>query len=110
MQTNHFHVKRASRERFQLSKELFSISGNVVFADFAAAKDFARKLNTKFAEEKNGKHITPGNLYAMGLIDEITHFIFHLYRTEIFPDFLKKLFEKAEKDFKICIISYYSFI
>ena len=29
MQTNHFHVKRASRERFQLSKELFSISGNI---------------------------------------------------------------------------------
>ena len=98
MQTNHFHVKRASRERFQLSKELFSISGNVVFADFAAAKDFAHKLNTKFAEEKSRKHITPGNLYAMGLIDEIEHYIFHLYRTEIFPDFLKKLFEKAEKE------------
>ena len=98
MQTNHFHVKRASRERFMLSKELFSISGNVVFADFAAAKDFAHKLNTKFDEEKSGKHITPGNLFAMGLIDEIEHYIFHLYRTEIFPDFLKKLFEKAERE------------
>jgi L-cysteine desulfidase/glycosidase len=98
MQTNHFHVKRASRERFQLSKELFSISGNVVFADFAAAKDFAHKLNLQYAAEKSGKHITPGNLYAMGLIDEISHFIFHLYRTEIFPQFSEKLFESAERE------------
>ena len=98
MQKNHFHVKRASRERFQLSKELFSISGNVVFADFAAAKDFAHKLNLQYAAEKSGKHITPGNLYAMGLIDEISHFIFHLYRTEIFPQFSEKLFESAERE------------
>lgn len=98
MQTNHFHVKRASRERFGLSKELFSISGNVVFADFAAAKDFAHKLNLQYAAEKSGKHITPGNLYAMGLIDEISHFIFHLYRTEIFPQFSEKLFESAERE------------
>lgn len=96
MQTNHFHVKRASRERFQLSKELFSITGNVVFADFAAAKNFAHKLNSKYAAEKSKKHITPGNLYAMGLIDEISHFVFHLYRTEIFPQFSEKLFETAE--------------
>ncbi|MBP5202144.1 alpha-amylase, partial [bacterium] len=87
-----------ARERFGLSKELFSITGNVVFADFAAAKNFAYKLNSKYAAEKSKKHITPGNLYAMGLIDEISHFVFHLYRTEIFPDFLKKLFEKAERE------------
>jgi len=98
MQKNHFHVNRLARERFGLSKELFSIMGNVVFADFAAAKNFAYKLNSKYAAEKNGKHITPGNLYAMGLIDEISHFVFHLYRTEIFPQFSEKLFESAERE------------
>ena len=96
MQKNHFHVNRLARERFGLSKELFSITGNVVFADFAAAKNFAYKLNSKYAAEKSKKHITPGNLYAMGLIDEISHFVFHLYRTEIFPQFSEKLFETAE--------------
>ena len=98
MQKNHFHVNRLARERFGLSKELFSITGNVVFADFAAAKNFAHKLNSKYAAEKSKKHITPGNLYAMGLIDEISHFVFHLYRTEIFPQFSEKLFESAEDE------------
>ena len=32
-----FHVARAARERYSFDDALFGLSGNVVFADFAAA-------------------------------------------------------------------------
>ena len=42
-----FHVSRASRSRFQFNQALFSLSGNVILADFQAVRFFAQKLNEK---------------------------------------------------------------
>ena len=45
--TFEFHVSRAARDQYQFADELFSLSGNVVFANLAASRIFADKMNRK---------------------------------------------------------------
>jgi glycosidase len=78
-----FHVSRNTRDRYQLDESLFSLSGNVIFANFHATRIFAQRMNEKrdlinFPEQT----VRAGQLNAMGLIDEILHFVVALYREE----------------------------
>ena len=82
-----FHVSRDVRDRYQLSETLFSLSGNVLFANFQAARVFAQKMNAqrdlvRFPE----KTVRAGHINAMGLIDEILHFVFAQYREQENPE------------------------
>lgn len=79
-----FHVSRRSRDFYHFSESLFSLSGNVIFTNFYAARVFAQKINEKkdlisFPEGA----IKAGQLIAMGLIDEILHHVVDQYRKEI---------------------------
>ncbi len=92
-----FHVSRASRARFQFNQALFSITGNVVLADFNAVRIFAQKINEKrdlphFPE----KTIRAGSLNAMGLIDEILHYVVSLYVVQVQPQVFKMLMTDLE--------------
>ena len=40
-----FHVSRAARMRYQLDETLFSMRGNVIFANVHAARMFIHTLN-----------------------------------------------------------------
>ena len=40
-----FHISRKARERYQFAESLFSYNGNVVFADMAACRAFAHRMN-----------------------------------------------------------------
>ena len=40
-----FHVSREARDRYQFGETLFSLTGNVLFANFHAARVFAQKMN-----------------------------------------------------------------
>ena len=71
-----FHVSRAAREEYDFDLELFSSSGNVVFANFAAARGFAAKLNAK----NPSRGVRAGDVNAMGLIDEVMHALVEEYR------------------------------
>ena len=42
-----FHVSRQARDRYQFEQALFSVTGNVVFASFHAARVFAQKMNQR---------------------------------------------------------------
>ena len=86
----HFHVSRDSRKKYSFRRDIFSISGNVIFADFGAARDFAAKMNLQFQSENSNKYARPGDIYAMGLIDEILHHVFEIYRNSIDPMFLQQ--------------------
>src|SRR5512133_2559108 len=71
-----FHVSRQARDRYQFDLALFSLSGNVIFANFHAARVFAQKMNSKrdlvnFPEQG----VRAGQINAMGLIDEILHYV-----------------------------------
>ena len=75
-----FHISRIAREKYQFNQNLFSYDGNIIFANFHAARVFTQKMNAQrdllsFPEQT----IKAGQLNAMGLIDEIFHHIFRLF-------------------------------
>ena len=38
-----FHVSRKARQKYQFDETLFTLNGNVILADFAAARRFAEQ-------------------------------------------------------------------
>jgi glycosidase len=81
-----FHIARSARERYQFTELLFSFTGNVVFADLAACRDFAHRMNLVREVEKHPElAVHAGKLYAMGLIDEASHLLMARYREQFDP-------------------------
>ncbi|MDD5370601.1 MAG: alpha-amylase family glycosyl hydrolase [Anaerolineaceae bacterium] len=81
-----FHVSRKSRDRYQFDQALFSLTGNVLFANFHGARIFTQKMNQKrdlahFPEQA----VQAGQVNAMGLIDEILHYVIAIYREQANP-------------------------
>jgi len=90
-----FHISRSIRERLGLNEVLFSFTGNVVFANVAAARKLAQDLNAlresepgtrdETPEQKIAGQVNAGALFAMGMIDELSHALVARYRTEQDP-------------------------
>ncbi|MBN2297946.1 MAG: alpha-amylase [Deltaproteobacteria bacterium] len=79
-----FHISKRSRDIYGFDESLFSTSGNVIFADFAAARRFADKMNTvRNAAKYPERAVKAGEINAMGLIDEILHYMVELYRRTV---------------------------
>ena len=81
-----FHISRQARDLYQFDQSLFALSGNVIFVNFFASRTFAQKMNHKrdlirFPEQA----VRAGQLNAMGLIDEILHYVIGLYRLQVNP-------------------------
>lgn len=98
---NEFHVSREIREKCDFDEGLFASSGNIILANFKNVRLFAKKINNLIArEEKDSvaagkKMIKAGQLNAMGLIDEIFHYVCGLYRRDnkvsVFEELLREL-------------------
>ena len=85
-----FHIHRELRERLGVDDQLFSYTGNVVFANVTACRVLAQKMNeVRGAESNPAKIVNAGALFAMGLIDELNHALVERYRKEIDPNVLK---------------------
>ena len=81
-----FHISRTARERYAVEETLFSLTGNVIFADAAASRRLAYQMNTVRETSDNPELVVNhGALFAMGLLDEITHALFAQYRTQVDP-------------------------
>ena len=79
-----FHVARHVREKYGLEVSLFSSTGNVIFADFRAAREFAQKLNAARDLVRHPEQaVRAGQLNAMGLLDEILHYVVAQYREQV---------------------------
>jgi glycosidase len=82
-----FHISRNARERYQFAESLFSYTGNVVFANMAACREFAYRMNLVRDVEKHPERaVHAGQLYAMGLIDEASHVLMARYREQFDPE------------------------
>ena len=81
-----FHISRYVREQIGLSDLLFSFSGNVIFANLAASRRLAEEMR-RFVSEKGGKPetINGAALFAVGLIDELSHALVASYRKKTDP-------------------------
>ena len=81
-----FHISRAVREKLDLSELLFSYTGNVVFGNVAASRKLAAQLNSaRQADTPADQTVNAGALFAMGLIDELSHAMIARYRAEVDP-------------------------
>ncbi len=86
-----FHVSRQVRDRHRFNETLFTTRGNAIFANFHAAREFAQKMNEKRDLVRYpDKTVKAGHINAMGLIDEILHFVFKQYRDQKNPPALEK--------------------
>lgn len=95
--TREFHVSRKARDAYQFSDTLFALSGNVVFTNFLAARSFAQKINQRkdlvlYPESA----IRAGALIAMGLIDEILHFVVSVYAETTQKDLMERALSRLE--------------
>jgi hypothetical protein len=76
-----FHVSRAVRTKYDVHDLLFNYAGNAIFANLAATREFARKVNeARKISGEAGPILHPGALFAMGLIDELSHALVARYR------------------------------
>lgn len=87
-----FHILRSARDLYDFDESLFTFNGNVIIPNFRAARIMAQKINDR--RTLPGQHVRPGQLNAMGLIDEIYHFILRTYEELVNPS----VFAKALKD------------
>jgi glycosidase len=86
-----FHVSREARDRYRFDETLFASSGNIIFANFHAARVFAQKMNERrdlvnYPEQA----VKAGQINAMGLIDELSHYVVQLYREEKNPQVMRE--------------------
>jgi hypothetical protein len=72
-----FHVSRKSREKYHFDEQLFALNGNVVLADYAAARRFAESMS-----KVRGQVVPASDINAMGLIDEILHILVRQYEMQ----------------------------
>jgi hypothetical protein len=87
-----FHIARAFRDQFQLRDLLFSYTGNVIFGNVAASRRLAQQMNdaraASGAPQEPASVVHAGQLFAMGLIDELSHAIIERYRKQQDPSVL----------------------
>ncbi len=57
---------------------MFGLAGNVIFTNIPAVKMFVHKVN----EKKKSDLLAPSQVNAMGLIDEILHYVLEQYRKQ----------------------------
>ena len=94
-----FHVSRAARDRYRFEESIFSLSGNVVLADFAAARRFAEAINaTRDLVTHPESAVRPGEIAALGLIDEVNHLVLRRYRESAHPRLLAEALERLGGD------------
>jgi glycosidase len=91
-----FHVARGVREAYGLDESLFAVFGNVVFADFHAARTFAHRLNEHRPAEQA---VSASDIFALGLIDEALHLVVARHRRESAPQLWTDVIALLEEEF-----------
>ncbi|GHV93806.1 hypothetical protein AGMMS50293_01260 [Spirochaetia bacterium] len=81
-----FHIDREIRREYGLRDSLFALTGNVFLADMRQTRELATKFNAKLDPAHPERFVRAGQLYAMGLIDEILHYLVAMYREQVQPD------------------------
>ena len=98
---NEFHISKKVRDLCDFNQGLFASSGNVVFANMKNVRDFQFLFNNYIETQTkdNNKKVSAGQLNAMGLIDEILHYVCMLYRRNKVQTFTTDLLANLDKEF-----------
>jgi len=93
-----FHINSAIRKQCDFDETLFSSSGNVIFANITAVQRFVQKYNkTVHGANHPEQYLKAGQLNAMGLIDEIFHYVCRQYRLKANASFFSGAADAVEK-------------
>lgn len=95
-----FHVSRKARQKYQFDEALFALNGNVVLADFAAARRFAEKMT-----KVRGQVIPASEINAMGLIDEVWHLLIRTYELQN-PGVIQRALQYVRNDADSALLKY----
>ncbi|MDR1444039.1 MAG: alpha-amylase [Treponema sp.] len=90
-----FHIRRELRDEYALEGRLFSLTGNVVLIDLREVRELAAKFNARLPP--GVKPVRAGQLHAMGLIDEILHYMTALYREQVQPGLFDTALEQLNE-------------
>ncbi|MBI5020509.1 MAG: alpha-amylase [Ignavibacteriales bacterium] len=95
-----FHILSSVRIKYDVSDSLFTTSGNAIFPNYNAVRILAQKMNSQ-RDLKNHpeKTVRAGELNAMGLIDEIYHYILRLYEETKNPKVFGRALKSVEDNF-----------
>lgn len=92
-----FHISGKARKKYDFDKKIFSITGNVIIPNIYGARLLADRINNV-----SDKPVKASDIFAMGLIDEILHYIIAAHRSHsspnMFKDILASMKEKIGDD------------
>jgi glycosidase len=78
-----FHVSRNARDFYHFDESLFAQTGNVIFINFYMVRLFTDRMNKKRNLSSYPElTIKAGQMNAMGLIDEILHYLVGVYKEQ----------------------------
>ena len=103
-QTMEFHIHRDIRAKCRFSKTLFSSTGNVVIRNINDIYAFTFQYNQVVESGAFGipvraeQYLKAGQLNAMGLIDEIFHYMCRLYRRDVRADFFSSGYDFVQAE------------
>ena len=95
-----FHVSRKARKKYQFDETLFALNGNVILANYAAARHFAESMS-----KVRGEPIPASDINAMGLIDEILHILVRLYERQN-PGAMHRAFKYVRKEADTTLVKF----
>lgn len=93
-----FHISKLARDKYKFDQAIFELDGTAIIGNFNAARQLASKMN----QEKDlfnypESAVKASEIYAIGLIDEIFHHIFNLYKKNIKETVIKEAIQFLEK-------------
>ena len=86
-----FHISAAARNKYTFEEALFEKRGNLLLSNYRAALRLTQRLKDHRAQSgEDPNKISAAELYAIGLLDEIFHFVIEKYQKEVHPAAFQK--------------------
>ncbi len=89
----YLHISRKARDKYQTDQTLFSKTGNAIFTNFHAVRNFVQQMNKKRnVVEFPEKAVQAGEINGMGLIHEILHYVVERFQQEKKSDLFREAY------------------
>lgn len=92
-----FHISKQARDKFKFDLSLFETNGNVIIGNFHSSRLLAASINKQkdlFTYPESAAKAS--EIFAIGLMDEIFHFILKSYRQQIQKNILEEALSYLE--------------
>ena len=92
------HINKEARKKYLVSESLFESTGNIVFPNYRSVRELTSAINKQRAiPGKSETLLRAGTLNAIGLLDEICHFLVRLYDEHENPQSVQRAYKFAEQ-------------